>query len=306
MRVLVIVALFGSTASADPLADVAKAHVEGIAKLGTDDDALGLAKDATGLDRRGYEFDRSGACGADCKHGGGASLVYEAWTDAAVRFKITKTLTGSSGDVGWFHVTFDSTIKSKDGAMSERANLRFSALATRTGTSWSIAGVGYGEAVPDSALKSRRRAVLGGKKVVAVVGGDKKIATAFADWYAKGLASHAEAAALLVASGSSPGESASGAAALELVRRWDALHLTPSSVTARSVAGGKAVWIQGTVLMPRKGKKLPSVLELTAVLVPAADGAWRWVALHYFSPKPDGMEDVMDDDRLILLTPKSE
>lgn len=301
--VVLVMLLLASPASADSIGDVAKSFVTSITKLETDGDALGLAKDATGLDRRGFEFDR--ACTEQgCWKDAGATLLYGPWTKPTVTAKITKTLTGTSGDVGWFHVTLSSTKKDTDGTAPEKRTLRVSALATRTKDAWSIHGVGYSEAVPDAELASRRRAVVKGEHKV-ILEGDTAIATTVAGWYKTGLAAQAGPSAQLVASGSAPGESAQGAAALRLARAWDKLRIAPFDLRARRVDGGKAVWVQGSVMLPRKGKKLPSVLQVTMVLVPDSKDAtkWRWGALHYFSPEPAGIEDVMDDERLILLTP---
>jgi len=309
MRLLpLVLVVMAAPAVADTQADANKAvaalvqkHVAGIAKLEADDDKLGLAKDAFGIVREGWKFDRKGC--EDCSDRVGGQRVFDS-LDGTATVKITKTLVGSSGDVGWFHVTASSSFKYKGGSAAKET-LRFSGLATKSGNAWTIAAIAYGEAVPDSALASRRRAVPRKTKTDVWIDGDKKVATLFAGWYAQGFASHAGAVETLVASGTAPAESAKGAAGLRLVKSWDKLELEVSAVNARLVAGGSAAWIDASVLLPRKGKKLPSVLQVSAVLVP--DGAdWRWVAIHYASPHPAGMEDVMDDKRLIEVTPPGE
>jgi hypothetical protein len=291
-----------SAAGADPVGDLGARNVAGIAKL-ADDEALGLAKDARVIEPRGLVIDRAAPPRDDCVVPRGIAKGFYCYPLASITHKTTRTLSVTAGDLGWFHITFVATT-TRTGEKAIQLTERASGLALRSADGWAIQAIAYGDVVADTALPHRARIVHPPKDTL--LDGDRALAATVAGWFAGGVAAHAARSPQLLASGTSPEESAAGAGALKLAKAWDRLGLRATAIEATLVAGGKAAWIRATVLLPRKGKNKPAfALELEAIVVP--DGAdWRWVSLHYFSPRPDSMEHVVDDDRLLLLTPAED
>ena len=99
-----------------------------------------------------------------------------------------------------------------------------------------------------------------------------------AGWFPSGFVGAAAKTGTLVASGTSPTEFKTAAAATQLAKSWDALKLGATKIEATSLAGGAIAWVKAEVRMPRKTKAVS--MTLFAILVP--DGtSWKWVSLQY-------------------------
>ncbi|MBL0212650.1 MAG: hypothetical protein IPQ07_02070 [Myxococcales bacterium] len=289
--VMAAVLLAATVAHAEPVADLAKQHIEAIPTLVVDT-ANGLAKDASVVDhhgRAGGAIDGTGS--PKCKGGAFAQHFY--CFGNADPITVGTVLAGTSGDVGWFQIPFSRDLENDD-HKPFRESMRASGVAIKVGSTWTIHAIAYGFVVPDAQLKTRPRQGIdeemwhASKEPI-----DVALANTVRGWFKSGFAARAVKTGA-IAAGNSATDTGSGATALRLVKTWDKLRLVVDQIDARVLAGGKAGWVHAIVLMPRTNKKPPYRLVLAAVVVP--DGkSWRWASLHYFSPAPDRMEDVVED-----------
>ena len=154
----------------------------------------------------------------------------------------------------------------------------------KDGKDWKIAAALYVATMSDKDLFKTRQ--LDMPKGDPTLKGDKKLAGVVADWFKTGFAANAAKAGTLLASGTSPTEYKTAAAAAKLVASWDKLKIAPYEIEAKLLAGGKIGWVTAEVKLPRKGGKAVA-MRLVAILVPDGDG-WRWVSLMYQPPSDLG------------------
>jgi hypothetical protein len=274
--------LVSSSAIANPkeIEKVAKSSIAALAKL-DDNDALGFAPGATVIGNDGTPIDMSSEDG--CVKGAVSNAFYGCF-QGDVTHKPGTVVAGSVGDVGWFVAPYTAVITgdNPEGGPSkpEKRPVRFGGVVQKSGSTWKIVAAAYVDPISDKQLVAVLRKPASGD---LSLGGQKKLAGLVAGWFTSGFASNAAPKSMLIASGTSPTEFKSGAAAIALAKSWDKLKLRPTKAEATMLGGDKIAWVRVEVEMPRKGKTDVVGMTLYAVLVPGPDAPndWRWVSLMY-------------------------
>jgi hypothetical protein len=274
--------LASSVALANPKA-IEKSVKTSIVELGNleDNTALNFTSDAIVLTAIGTKVDMASTDG--CVTGSVANAFYGCMQGSVVH-KPGTVVSGSAGGVGWFLAPFTATIEADnpEGGPStpDKRSMRMGGIVTGSGTSWKIAAAMYVATISDKEM-------LAGTSGTPASGapklsGDKKLAGLVAGWFTSGFAPNAAKKGTLMASGTSPTESKSGAGAVTLAKAWDKLKLGVTTVNATLLADGKIGWVTAEVKLPRKSGKGAVTMNLAAIVVPDGD-SWRWVSLMYGS-----------------------
>jgi len=154
--------------------------------------------------------------------------------------------------------------------------LRASGILVREKTHWKLVALALSRQLPDTKLfKGATRSPAAATPSLD----GTTAATAATAWFTKGGLARAKASTA-VASGTAPGEYATGAAVTPLVAAWDKIGLRPDSIEATAFADGAIALIRAVVPLPVKNKTAPMTLYAIAI----RDGkAWRWVSLQFTS-----------------------
>jgi hypothetical protein len=260
-----------------------KSHLVELGKL-SDDDALSLTKDAIVINERGTQVDLSERDG--CVSGAVANSFYGC-LQADIKHVPGKLTIGSDGDIGWFQGPFTVSITGEDpdgNAVKTKETHRVAGVAIKEGKDWKIAAIMYVAPIPDSQLfKARERAV----PTQANVGGQKKIAAIIANgWFPGKFATNVSTKTPLIASGTSPAEFKTAAAATKLVQSWDKLKIQASQIDVKVLPGGAYAWVTAETKLPLKKDKTKAVAMKMVMLIHDDGDAsgWRWVSIAYQPP----------------------
>ena len=185
--------------------------------------------------------------------------------------------------VAWFQLPYVAKL-TPDPAPDDVSKIpeRIGGIAVKDHGAWHLGAVAYTDLISDKELLAVEPHGGWWKEAPKpdFHGEDKLARDVLAGWFDSGFAAHAGPTDKLLASGSSEGEFQRGAAALKMVKGWDALKLRPWQIDAYLVAGGKLAFFSARVLLPVKKSGRYTFLQLFGVLVP--DGKdWRWVSLQY-------------------------
>jgi hypothetical protein len=276
-----VLLLMPSLASADKdLQAVVKKNIVKLAQL-ADDPELGLLDSAIVIDQMGQLIDLGPE--EACLTGAVANNFYGC-NQASFTHKPGRIDVGADAarGIGWFQAPFTViSVGEDENGKTHRSTeqMRTGGVVLYTGKSWMIAGQMYTLLVPDKKL------VADGKPAPAApkLSGDGKIAKLVASWFSTGFAPAAANKGLLIASGTSAKEHATGNGAKKLVAAFDKLKLAPVAIDAKLLDGGKIAWVVADVVMPRKGSQKTVEMKLAVAVVPDG-GSWRWVSLQYQYP----------------------
>jgi len=288
MRNLLVVGMLLATthAFADPKAieKAVKTNLTELAKM-SDDDKLAFTKDAIVIQERGTVVDfKEGRDG--CVSGALANAFYGC-VQADIKHAPGAVTSGTAGELGWFQAPFVQTMSGEDpdgNPVKSKTTYRIGGVIVKDGKDWKIAAAMYVATLSDKELFKKYLSDL--PKGEPTLSGDKKLAGVVAGWFKTGFAPNAAKTGTLIASGTSPTEYKTAAAATKLATSWDKLKIVPAAIEAKLLAGGKIAWVVAEVTLPRKGGKGVS-MRLVAIVVPDGDG-WRWVSLMYQPPSELG------------------
>lgn len=288
MRYLVVVGMlmFAAPAIADPKAieKAVKTNLLEIANM-SDDDKLAITKDAVIITERGSIVDlKEGRDG--CVTGAVANAFYGC-QQVGIKHVPGAVTSGTLGDLGWFQVPYVQNINGEDpdgNPVKSKARYRAGGIVIKDGKDWKIAAALYVPMMSDKDLF--KTLVLDMPKGEPKLTGDTKLAAVVAGWFKTGFAPNAAKAGTLLASGTSPAEYKTAAAATKLAATWDKLKIAPYQLDAKLLAGGKVGWVVADVKLPRKGKGAVG-MKLVVIVIPDGDG-WRWVSMMYQPPSELG------------------
>lgn len=277
--------LVASAARADAAAveAVVRKNIVELGKL-ADDDELGFAADAIVISEMGSTIDLDEEDG--CVTGAVANAHYGCMQSEITHEPGAIALgVDDARGIAWFQAPYIVTFTGEDDAgrpRSTKQGMRVGGVLARRGASWQIVAAMYVSPISDKALLADTGGTPaeGPPRLV----GDAKLAGVVTGWFTSGFAPAAARTGTLIASGTSPREFKSGAAAAKLAKSWDKLRLGATRIEAQLLADGAIGWVRAEVMMPRKRGKGAIGMSLVAVVV--RDGAgWRWVSLQY-QPAP--------------------
>ena len=180
----------------------------------------------------------------------------------------------------WFQAPVDSDVSCMTpgfAAPTAHDKLRASGVLVVEKSKWRMVALALSRPLPDEQLfKGATKPPVAGDPTLD----DSAAAKGAAAWFSKGGLARAKASGDVVASGTAPGEYATGAGAAKLVAAWDRLGLRADSIDATSFAGGVVALIRADVPLPVNKKAAPMTLHAIAIV----DGkSWRWVSLQFTS-----------------------
>jgi hypothetical protein len=288
--VRIAIAAASTRAGADPTADVTTLVKHNVEAMASGDDhaySATLAKDALTYGGTGAAFDAG-----DAKDGFHAfHALYGDYASGKATHKLGKLtlVVDAIGGVAWFQAPFDATFKSDMSAnpcgggppaAAVTTKMAVSGIAVSGAGGWHLAAVMYTKPMADADLidlaNNRQIAMPSGKPELA---GDQEVATAIAGWFPK-LSQAKTTGAVVVASGSAPGEYFDAAGVAKVSKAWDTLGLVASRLDVHTFEGGKLAFVRGEMVMPIKKSKFGSPLTMAAIAVQEGD-AWHWVSLQF-------------------------
>jgi hypothetical protein len=149
-----------------------------------------------------------------------------------------------------------------------------------SGGGWRLAAVMYTKPMADGDLidlaQNKQIAMPAGKPELA---GDQAAATAVAGWFPK-LSQAKTTGAVVVASGSAPGEYFDAVGVAKVSKAWDTLGLMASRIDVHTFNAGKLAFVRAETVMPIKKSKFGSPLIMAAIAVQEGE-AWHWVSLQF-------------------------
>ena len=266
--------LVSATAVADDKADVEKFVRSQFAAL---DSAHDLDGTFTASPLRSETMHRP-----DMNPGGGEKTIFFKIISDVMTTKVdTVQVVPAGKGIAWFHAVGSFTLRK--GKRSETRVVRINGIAKKDGE-WHADAALISVTVSDAAL------IAGAKHAKPVVvpkqpalDGDKPLATVVTGWIANGgLAKATSSATTGVASGTSPTEHKTGAAAGALAASWDKLKLVPLTAEARLVKPDLG-YVFATVAMPVPKTKTHVEMYFSAVVAKEKDG-WRWISINWGAP----------------------
>jgi len=191
--------------------------------------------------------------------------------------------------VAWFHTTveasYDLTVCADPQCMSDKPShvvkankaWRLEGVAVDD-KGWKLSALMWAEVVPDKELM--KHVVADAPTADPSMSGDAWVAKTVLAWFPGKLATAAQKGAIVQASGTSPSENASGAAAVKLAATWDSLKLFVTKADVTLFADGAIGFVHVDLWIPSAKPKGAVKTELGAIVVP--DGReWKWVALSF-------------------------
>jgi hypothetical protein len=161
--------------------------------------------------------------------------------------------------------------------------MRASGIAVRDGKAWKLVALALSRQLPDAQLfKAAKDAIetsMDADDPTPPI--DKQI---LATWFAKGgLARSSAAGSAIVASGTAPGEYATGDGATKLAGAWDTIDLRTRSIKSESFGHDAIALVHVDVQLPVKAAHKAVPMSLYAIAIPDR-GAWHWVSLQFTTP----------------------
>jgi hypothetical protein len=202
-------------------------------------------------------------------------------------------------DAAWFHGIGTFTMKTADKKpITETRTMRVSGIARKKDRGWIATGELFAIAVDDKALvEDVKKITFKAPTGAATLDGDKTLARTVDRWItAHEFGKSASSAPDVVASGTSPTEHKTGAAAGTLASTWDKLKLLPIEIDAKLVSPTLGFVIADVAMVMPKGP--PAHVVLGAILVKEKE-TWKWVSLSWTTdewfPKPEFQEPAPTD-----------
>jgi hypothetical protein len=158
--------------------------------------------------------------------------------------------------------------------------MRVSGVAVSADGGWKLAAVMYTHPMADGDLidAAQNRGVVMPTDPPDIVG-DQTVGKAVAGWFPN-LSQAKTTGAVVVASGSAPGEFFDAATLPKYIKAWDTLGVVASRIDVRMFGNGTLAFVHADTTMPIKKTKFASPLAMAAVAVKEGD-AWRWVSLQF-------------------------
>jgi hypothetical protein len=155
--------------------------------------------------------------------------------------------------------------------------LRASGIVVGGNGRWRLVALALSRPLPDAALfQGATRSPTTGEPTIDA----SPAAKGAAAWFGQAGLARGKSSGESVASGTDPGEYATGAGALRLATAWDHLGLRPSAIDATSFANGAVALVRVDVRLPVKMKAAPMMLYAIAIL---EGTAWHWASLQFTS-----------------------